>query len=57
MPTKSRAQHNYMEMIAHDPKAAKRTGVSQSVAKEFVEADKGRDLKKLAKHVKGGKRG
>lgn len=46
-----------MEMVAHDPKAAKRVGVSQSVGKEFADADKGRNIKKLAKHVKGGKRG
>lgn len=29
-----------MEMVAHDPKAAKRVGVAQSVGKDFVEADK-----------------
>ena len=29
-----------MEMVAHDPAAAKRVGVSQSVGKDFVEADK-----------------
>lgn len=40
MPTVSAKQHNFMEMIAHDPGAAKRVGVSQSVGKEFVEADK-----------------
>lgn len=40
MPSKSRAQHNLMEMVAHDPRAAKRTGISQSVAKDFVAADK-----------------
>ena len=28
-----------MAMIAHDPSAAKRTGVPQSVAKEFNKAD------------------
>lgn len=39
MPSKSKKQHNFMAMIAHNPKAAKRTGVPQSVAKEFVKAD------------------
>jgi len=29
-----------MEMVAHDPAAAKRVGVSSSVGKDFVEADK-----------------
>jgi hypothetical protein len=32
-------------MIAHNPKAAKRVGVPQSVGKEFVSADKGKKFK------------
>lgn len=40
MPSTSRAQHNFMEMVAHDPKAAKRVGVAQSVGKDFADADK-----------------
>lgn len=51
MPSVSKAQHNYFEMIAHDPGAAKRTGTSQAVAKEFVQADTGRDLKALPQRV------
>lgn len=31
-----------MAMVANDPKAAKRVGVSQSVGREFIKADKGR---------------
>ena len=31
-----------MAMVAHDPAAAKRLGISQAVGKEFVNADKGR---------------
>ena len=42
MPSKSKKQHNLMAMVAHDPKAAKRLGIPQSVGKEFTEADKGR---------------
>lgn len=42
MPSKSKKQHNLMAMVAHDPKAAKRTGISKKVAEEFVEADKGK---------------
>jgi hypothetical protein len=42
MPSKTKAQHNLMAMVANDPAAAKRVGVPQSVGKEFVEADKGR---------------
>jgi len=44
MPSKSQAQHNLMAMVANDPAAAKRVGVPQSVGKEFVEADKGRNF-------------
>ena len=42
MPSKTKAQHNLMAMVANDPAAAKRVGVPQSVGKEFVAADKGR---------------
>jgi hypothetical protein len=41
MPSVSPAQHNFMEMVAHDPKAAKRVGVPQSVGKDFARADEG----------------
>lgn len=51
MPSRSKRQHNYMEMVAHDPGAARRTGTPASVAKEFVAADKGRDLSGLPEHV------
>ena len=42
MPSKSKAQHNLMAMVAHDPKAAKRLGIPQSVGRDYVKADKGR---------------
>ena len=42
MPSKSKAQHNLMAMVANDPKAAKRLGIPQSVGKDYVKADKGR---------------
>ena len=42
MPSKSKAQHNLMAMVAHDPKAAKRMGIPQSVGQDYVKADKGR---------------
>ena len=38
-----------MAMVAHDPAAAKRMGIPQSVGKEFVAADKGK------KFVSGGR--
>jgi hypothetical protein len=42
VPSKSKEQHNLMAMVAHDPKAAKRLGIPQSVGRDYVEADKGR---------------
>lgn len=48
MPSKSAKQHRLMEMVAHDPSAAKRLGIPQKVGKEFTKADIGR------KFVKGG---
>ena len=44
MPSKSKAQHNLMEGVAHSEKFAKKVGIPQKVGKEFVSADK-----KLAK--------
>ncbi len=44
MPSKSKAQHNLMAMVANDPAAAKRVGIPQSVGREYVEADKGRNF-------------
>ena len=42
MPSKSKAQHNLMAMVANNPAAAKRVGIPQSVGKEFMKADKGK---------------
>lgn len=42
MPSKSKAQHNLMAMVANNPVAAKRVGIPQSVGRDYVEADKGR---------------
>jgi hypothetical protein len=42
VPSTSQRQHNLMAMVANDPKAAKKTGIPQSVGEEFVKADKGR---------------
>ena len=39
MPSKSPAQHNLMEAVAHNPAFAKKTGISQKVCKEFSKAD------------------
>lgn len=52
MPSVSQKQHNFMEMVAHDPVAAKRVGVPQSVGKEFALADVGRKLGPIKKAPK-----
>jgi len=45
MPSKSKAQHNLMEAVAHSPKFAKKVGIPQKVGKDFAEADKGKKFK------------
>lgn len=45
MPSTSKKQHNFMAAVANNPKFAKKAGVSQSVGKEFMKADKGRKFK------------
>jgi len=40
MPAKSEAQRRLMQAAAHNLGIAKQTGVSQKVAREYVEADK-----------------
>jgi hypothetical protein len=42
MPSSSKQQHNLMAMVANNPAAAKRLGISQKVGKDFIQADKGR---------------
>jgi hypothetical protein len=46
MPSKSKAQHNFMEAIAHSPSFAKKAGVPMSVGKDFATADKGKKFSK-----------
>ena len=52
MPSKSSKQHRLMELVAHDPAAAKRLKIPQSVGRDFVEADKSE-----GKHFGGPKKG
>ena len=52
MPSTSKKQARFMAMIAHDPGAAKRTGVPQSVGREFNKADKRTGI--LRKKKRGG---
>jgi len=46
MPSKSKAQHNFMEAVAHNPAFAKKVGVPRSVGQEFSKADTGRTFKR-----------
>ena len=54
MPSVSKKQHNFMEMIANSPKMAKKAGVPQSVGKDFAAADKGKTKGKMISMNKGG---
>jgi len=45
MPSKSKAQHNLMEAVAHSPAFAKKVGIPTSVGKDFAAADKGKKFK------------
>ena len=45
MPSTSKKQHNFMAAVANNPAFAKKTGVPQSVGKEFNNADKGKTFK------------
>lgn len=51
MPSTSAKQHRLMELVAHNPAAAQRTGVPESVAKDFVKADAGRTFDHVAHHA------
>jgi hypothetical protein len=46
VPSVSKKQHNFMEAVAHNPAFAKKSGVPQSVGKDFSMADKGRKFSK-----------
>jgi hypothetical protein len=45
MPSKSKAQRNFMAAAAHNPAFAKKAGIPTSVAKEFNQADKGKKFR------------
>lgn len=52
MPMRSKAQSRLMHAAAHDPAAAKRMGVPQDVAEEFVQSSHGKSLRGLPEHIK-----
>ena len=55
MPSKTQKQARTMAAAAHDAKFARKVGISQNVAKEFNQADKG--TKRLSAAMKGKRRG
>lgn len=46
MPSTSDRQRHFMAAAAHSPEFAKKAGISQSVAKEFNQADAAKSKKK-----------
>ncbi len=51
MPMKSLAQNAAMHAAENDPEVAKKLGIPQKVASEFVSAQHGHSLKGLPQHV------
>jgi len=49
MPSKTKKQKKFMAAAAHNPAFAKKAGISQSVAKEFNDADSRKGNKKKKK--------
>ena len=51
MPARSKAQYNYMQMMAHNPKKKKSKGAGPSpeVAKEFIEKTSKEKRKQFAR--------
>jgi len=53
MPSTSKKQADFMRAVAHSPEFAKKSGVPQSVGKEFSNADKNRKFSKGGYMKKG----
>lgn len=52
MPSRSAKQARFMAAAAHNPAFAKKAGISQGVAKEFNQADKGTGILKKKRKKK-----
>lgn len=53
MPFRSKKQERYFQMIAHNPeKAKKKDGLTQEVAKEYIEDSKKERFSKIKKKLK-----
>jgi len=51
MPSVSKKQARFMQAAAHNPEFAKKAGISQSVAREFTEADKAKAVHGIAQSM------
>ena len=56
MPLKSKSQARLMEMVAHDPEAAKRLHIKKEVAEDFIQATPKSAFSKLKEKVKSKKK-
>lgn len=52
MPIRSKSQQRLMYAAANDPKFAKKVGISQSVAKEFIDSTPKSKFKKLKEKIR-----
>lgn len=52
MPSKTKKQARLMSAVAHDPKFAKKVGISVKVGKDFNQADAGTGILKGKKKKK-----
>lgn len=52
MPIKSKSQARLMYAAANNPEIAKKTGVTQQVAREFIDATPKRTFKKIKERLK-----
>lgn len=57
MPSKSAKQARFMQAAAHNPEFAKKVGIKQSVAREFTEADKRKQMHALRNTPKPKRKG
>lgn len=51
MPSTSEKQKKFMQAAAHNPEFAKKAGIPQSVAQDFVAADKRKNVARLLRRA------
>lgn len=53
MPSKSKKQHDLMQAVAHSVEFAKKVGIPQSVAREYMHKDEKKSKSEERKEHKG----